>query len=79
LAEGLEDRVRLLAGCVAGGADPDCVEDTVRAREAVTVEDVQRVARDHLSLERRALLSVLPERLSRRALPDSEPLDLEGR
>ena len=66
-AEGLEDRVALLAACAAERGEPDCIEPALQAREALTPDDLLRVARAWLG-EQRLLLSVVSAHHPRRAL-----------
>ena len=61
------DRVALLAACAAERGEPDCIEPALQAREALTPDDLLRVARTWLG-EQRLLLSVVSAHHPRRAL-----------
>lgn len=70
-SEGLEERVAMLASCAMEEGAPDCIESILQAREAVTPADILAAARTYLG-EGRLLLSSVPWRSRRHALPDSE-------
>ena len=67
----VEQRARMLADCAVRRGQPDCVEHTVQAWEAVTPQDLLSVAGRYLG-EGRVLLSHVPWRKRRWALRGSE-------
>jgi len=69
------DRADLLATCYGRYGRPDCLEEEWARIEAVTPDDVSRVARTYLVPERRVTLSTVP--VGREgALPGAQPVVL---
>ncbi len=54
-------RAKVLTDCLRLRGDPNCLPDTYAKFEAVTVEDLHRVARTYLQPDQRATLSIVPE------------------
>jgi len=69
-AEGLEERVSLLAGCALDVSEPDCIGQILSERDAVSPEEVQAAAQAYLG-DGRLLLSEVPLRQRRWALRGS--------
>ena len=82
LVAGLEDglvdplgRAQALASCLARRGRTDCAATDAAAIQAVTAEDVVRVARQYLSPDLRSTLSVVPQG-ARGALRGATPVEL---
>ncbi|MCB9764660.1 MAG: insulinase family protein [Alphaproteobacteria bacterium] len=76
MVEQPEGRAEWLATCQAYFGTPDCLEDLWARYEAVTPDDLVRVAETWLTPERRVSLSVVPEGRARRAVRGAVPVGL---
>ncbi|MFH1466289.1 MAG: pitrilysin family protein [Pseudomonadota bacterium] len=73
--DGLARSTPLLAQCALTSGEPDCLEDELARYEAVTAEDVRRVAQGLQTEAGRVLLSVVGP--GARPLRGSSPLEVE--
>jgi len=72
-AQSLESRVSLVAGCLRGVGDPDCLEAEIVARESLSPQDILAVAQRYLQAEAQITLAVHPE--DKRPLPSAPEVD----
>lgn len=70
------DQAQLLVDCYVDTGAPACLSDQWAAYEAVTTDDLMRVARAWLAPERRVTLSVVPNGSADLALPGATPVEL---